>query len=584
MTRAGAPPRFRQRKLSTKQSLAVVREDQVDKVDDDPQRNIPKVETGVEKGEEIEHHLQAAISASQAAAVGGKVAQILIPTPDTIRSSLQYDDLYQRCFSQPATYIRFSSTVEDCTGCQYNLTEEDDAFLASMNQKRALSTPCTEDQFEVIMDFFETTAQSKQPFAVVDSPPVVPYEEMESSFHEGIDDSVWIFAREVYQHWKVERIKRGNRPLTPSLKFETGQERDDSDPYVCFRRREVRAVRKTRGRDAQSSEKLRKLRKELELARHGLAMVKQREVLKRDILASDRQIFEERMQVKEEKRRNGFKDDDEDLINQKPQKRRINEAPQIQRPSVVQPRIPSRQDGRSAEADLIPLQDVLAEKENEMNRKLEEKIAQHNNCNRGYLDLTRMPLTPTTEQTSTFSFRSAVTEYLPTPPASVSSEASGNGTQVRDESPTRGRGDTIIVRYASPTYEGPSHTQLSFRRRRGRGGRILVDRRGLRLQSPEEDIDPIVYDRFRYDRDDEDEQPTYEVDPYETLFVRYRASMLPISHKDHAAAVHAHSVRRLQQQDVSMANGQSTSGAPGQHRGHAPSSTPTSAIVGSSGL
>ena len=53
MTRAGAAARFRQRKLSTKQTLAVVREDQVDKVDDDPQRNIPKVETGVEKGEEI---------------------------------------------------------------------------------------------------------------------------------------------------------------------------------------------------------------------------------------------------------------------------------------------------------------------------------------------------------------------------------------------------------------------------------------------------------------------------------------------------------------------------------------------------
>jgi enhancer of polycomb-like protein len=53
MTRAGAAARFRQRKLSTKQTLAIVREDQVDKVEDDPQRNIPKVETGVEKGEEI---------------------------------------------------------------------------------------------------------------------------------------------------------------------------------------------------------------------------------------------------------------------------------------------------------------------------------------------------------------------------------------------------------------------------------------------------------------------------------------------------------------------------------------------------
>ncbi|KAI9786874.1 MAG: Enhancer of polycomb-like protein 1 [Geoglossum umbratile] len=580
MTRAAAAARFRQRKLSTKQTLAVVREDQVDKVDDDPQRNIPKVETGVEKGEEIEHHLQAAISASQAAAIGGKVAQILIPTPDTIRSSLQYDNLYQRCFSQPATYIRFSSTVEDCTGCQYNLDEEDDSFLASMNQKRALSTQCTEDQFEVIMAFFETTAQSKQPFAAVDSPPVVSFEEMEGSFDESIDESIRIFTKEVYQHWKTERIKRGNRPLTPSLKFETGQEKDDSDPYVCFRRREVRAVRKTRGRDAQSAEKLRKLRKELELARHGLAMVKQREMLKKDILASDRQIFEERVQVKEEKRRNGFKDDDEDLINQKPQKRRHTETPQLQRPSVVQPRIPSRQDGRSAEADLIPLQDMLAEKENEINRKLEEKITNHNNWNKGYLDLTRMPLTPTIEHTSTFNFRSAVTEYLPTPPASVTSETSGNDTQGQDESPTRGRGDTIIVRYASPTYDGPPHSQLSFRRRRGRGGRILVDRRGLRLQSPE-DIDPIVLDRFKYDQDDEDEQPTYVVDPYDTASMRYRATMLPISHKDHAAAVYAQSVRRQQQQDILMANSQSTAGASGQQRGHPP---PTPISAGAVGL
>lgn len=46
--------RFRQRKLSTKQNLAVVREDDVDPVaDDEASRHITKFETGVEKGEEI---------------------------------------------------------------------------------------------------------------------------------------------------------------------------------------------------------------------------------------------------------------------------------------------------------------------------------------------------------------------------------------------------------------------------------------------------------------------------------------------------------------------------------------------------
>lgn len=53
MTRSGAGNRFRTRKLSTKQSLAVLRENQIDSVDDDAQRNIPQIETGVERQEEI---------------------------------------------------------------------------------------------------------------------------------------------------------------------------------------------------------------------------------------------------------------------------------------------------------------------------------------------------------------------------------------------------------------------------------------------------------------------------------------------------------------------------------------------------
>ncbi len=55
MTRStvAASARFRQRKLTTKQALQILREDQIDSVDDEAQRNVPKVETGVEKGEEV---------------------------------------------------------------------------------------------------------------------------------------------------------------------------------------------------------------------------------------------------------------------------------------------------------------------------------------------------------------------------------------------------------------------------------------------------------------------------------------------------------------------------------------------------
>ncbi len=249
MTRSSAntSARFRQRKLSTRQTLQILREDQVEQEDDITQRNVPKVETGVEKGEEIvsllpfltrlatvgpcvasiilicmqEHHLQAALSASQAAAVGGKVAQIYIPTPDTIQSSIQYEQLYPLTFPQPATYIRFSSTVEDCCGCPYDMDDEDVAFLKPMNKNRNASTQCSEDQFEEVMYFFEETAQAKQPFAAVDSPRVLTYEEMESAFDENLDDHARPFTEEIYEHWKTRRLQTGNKPLPTSLKVKS---------------------------------------------------------------------------------------------------------------------------------------------------------------------------------------------------------------------------------------------------------------------------------------------------------------------------------------------------------------------------
>lgn len=360
--------RFRQRKLSPRQTLQILKEDQVDKVDDEAQRNVPKVETGVEKGEEIvslpslshlhcahvslkpslydheklitqnqEHHLQAALSASQAAAVGGKVAQIYIPTPETVKNSIHYDRLYPLSYAQPATYIRFSSTVEDCCGCPYDMNEEDEVFFKYLNKKRNASTQCSEDQFEEVMSFFEGTAQAKQPYAAVDSPPVLTYEEMEDSFDENIDDLERTFARDIYEHWKRRRLAAGNRslitglkvrrstficlesPLT-SIKFETGAEMDDADPYVCFRRREVRQIRKTRGRDAHSAEKLKKLRKELEESRQILGLVRQREITKREQLAVERQLFEQRSSLRQVKLNlpEQYKEGDEDiLVNQK---------------------------------------------------------------------------------------------------------------------------------------------------------------------------------------------------------------------------------------------------------------------------
>lgn len=68
------------------------------------------------------------------------------------------------------------------------------------------------------MSFFEETAQTKQPFAAVDNPPVVSYSEMEECFDGLVDENAKKFAKDIYEHWKSRRIKLGNRPLQTSLK------------------------------------------------------------------------------------------------------------------------------------------------------------------------------------------------------------------------------------------------------------------------------------------------------------------------------------------------------------------------------
>lgn len=214
------------------------------------------------------------------------------------------------------------------------MDEVDEIALQKINEHLPSEIKqCTEDQFEEVMGFFEETARTKQPYATVGNAPVLPLEELEEHFEESVGLAVRKMVKYVYEHWKSRRLDSANHNLQPSLKvshsdlfpvlrltsvkFETGQDTDDADPYVCFRRREIRQIRKTRHRDAQSAEKLRRLRKELEDARHIMAMVKQREIMRKEVLSIDKMLFRQRADVKETKRKLGIKGDDEDLINQK---------------------------------------------------------------------------------------------------------------------------------------------------------------------------------------------------------------------------------------------------------------------------
>lgn len=462
-----------------------------------------------------------------------------MPPPE--ESKINFEELYPQPFEQPNSYIRFSQTVEECIGCQYDMTEEDDAFLKSYNQKRAVSAQLSEDDFERMMEVFEDTAYIKAPYAAVDQT-LVPYDDMVAGLQQLETAKVMPHAKELYEYWKSRRQALSNHPLQPSLKFERHQDSDEMDPYVCFRRREVRQTRKTRARDVQSADKLKRLRRELEDGRQLIIASYEREVLKKEMLNIDRLVFEQRAQLKEAKVRLGIKTDDEDLINQKvrpliprlpaisrmltgaqPQKRKAVEPPPARPPPQKELRLnPVVNGSRPTEHDLPLLADKLLERENELRADIEQKIRNHNIWNQKFVDLTRDPLPPVRGEAPDLSFRPAKAQYLMTPPASASNESM--------EEPTAMDLDKV-ERPPMYGFRGVAHDENTsaeppaYRRRIGRLNRLWIDRRGL--ASPPREADMLSSDRWKYDQDSEDEgeQPVYEVDPFDTRALKFRASV-----------------------------------------------------------
>ncbi|CRK17555.1 hypothetical protein BN1723_017554, partial [Verticillium longisporum] len=239
-----------------------------------------------------------------------------IPVPPPQESDINYDQLYPGHHQLPNSYIRFSQTVEESIGVAYDMTTEDDEYLKKYNSNRKGAGQLSEDDFEKIMDVFEEMASEHAPFASIDNT-VVGYDMMVQPLQQLGSTKFMNHAKQVYEYWKTRRQESANKPLHPTLKFETHQDSDDTDPYVCFRRREARQTRKTRQRDVQSAEKLKRLRKELEDGRQLVILSYEREVQKREFLNLERMIFEQRAKLKEMKLKLGIKGEDDDLFNNK---------------------------------------------------------------------------------------------------------------------------------------------------------------------------------------------------------------------------------------------------------------------------
>jgi hypothetical protein len=128
--------------------------------------------------------------------------------------------------------------------------------------------------------FFEAYMASPLPhsiFATFIVPPDIPE-----------PDKLFRLAQSIHPHWHLRRVDRKGRPIIPDINLD---ESEEGNVYVCFRRREVKAVRKTRRMEITSVEKLTRLNIEFEIALELVDKLVEREEIKREICANDANIW-----------------------------------------------------------------------------------------------------------------------------------------------------------------------------------------------------------------------------------------------------------------------------------------------------
>ena len=138
-------------------------------------------------------------------------------------------------------------------------------------------------------------------------------------------------AKAIYPHWKDRRIERGGYRIIPalnvsfsfvfssiySLTYLKGDESDIlNESYICFRRREIKATRKTRASQVTTSDKLTRLQAELQYPLELAKLILARETLKKECTDQSQDIWEKRLAFVDLKRKLSMLSDkgDEDLL------------------------------------------------------------------------------------------------------------------------------------------------------------------------------------------------------------------------------------------------------------------------------
>lgn len=149
-----------------------------------------------------------------------------------------------------------------------------------------------------------------------------------NQFMEMVPDSSFLNTRAtvllepIYSHWTKRKQERQGQSIIPELKYEEVS-KNEVDPYVCFRRRETKPVRKTRRTDQQSLERLRKLRTEMEMARNLLEMVLRREKIRKEGMVLEHTVFDKKCKLREYQKTLGIKEDEDLLLPSKKKRKTL---------------------------------------------------------------------------------------------------------------------------------------------------------------------------------------------------------------------------------------------------------------------
>ncbi|KAG6856960.1 hypothetical protein H0H87_011630 [Tephrocybe sp. NHM501043] len=324
----------------------------------------PRSTRGVAAGEKTRHNAPPAA---------------FIPTPDSTGVVENYKELYPADrWKDPASYLATSSTVEESTssalaeGFTYYMDERDKEWLDKNNEEaRGEGTSAqgsissttrtssrsakgkgkepeassaliiTEDEFELVMGLYEKVTHEKTEYlhhGLENGMTFPSFQEYQETFSttlpahtfESYSLPSWIppsqsllrIARTIYPYWKERRLERGGHRIIPILNFDESDMPNES--YICFRRREIKAVRKTRAQQAPASDKLIRLQLELTYPLELAKTLLSRETYKKEAAQSTQQVWGKRLGLVDLKRKYpslGDRGDEELLVDkEKPKK------------------------------------------------------------------------------------------------------------------------------------------------------------------------------------------------------------------------------------------------------------------------